>query len=86
MSIQFNSCMQVQSYVYTCSNKQSSNSISTGLKKFQKIFKVQLQLNKVEKISKIFQSPVQVNWVGKKFQKIFKVQLKQDLSEKISKF
>ena len=54
--------------------------------KFQKSFKVQLQSNQVEEISKNFQSPVQVNWVWKKFQKIFKVPLKQDLSEKISKF
>ena len=31
-----------------------SNHNQTSLKKFQKIFKVQLQSNKVEKISKIF--------------------------------
>ena len=33
---------------------------------FLKIFKVQLQLHKVGKISKNFQSPVQVNWIWKK--------------------
>ena len=50
----FNSCMQVQSYVYTCSKKiQSPITVSTGLK-ILKIFKVQLQLHKVEKFQKIF--------------------------------
>ena len=77
MSTKFNSCMQVQLYVYTFSkNFQSSITINTSLKKSLKIFKVQLQLNKVEtiskkfsvqfkstgfeKISKNFQSPAQV--------------------------
>ena len=50
-------CVHVQEKI------QSSNTINAGLKKFQKVFKVQLQSNKVEKISKKFQSPVQVNWV-----------------------
>ena len=40
---------------------QSSITISTILKKSKKKFKVQLQLHKVEKNSKKFQSPVQVN-------------------------
>ena len=68
--IQFNHCIQVQSYVYTNSIQlkkiQSSITISTSLKKIQNISKVQLQLHMVENILR----PIQVNWVRKNF-KIF---------------
>ena len=39
---------------------QSSNSISSGLKKFQKIFKVQFKSTGFEKIFKKFQSPASI--------------------------
>ena len=55
--------------------KQSSNSISSGLKKFQKIFKVQFKLTGFEKFSKIFKVQLQLNKV-EKFSKNFKVQFK----------
>ena len=88
MSIQFNSCMRVQSYVCTCSRKkiQSSNSVNTGLKKFQKNFKVQLQSNKVEKISKNFQSPVQINWVWKNSKKFSKFNSSKTWVKKVLSF
>ena len=64
MSIQFNSCMQVQSYgVHVQEKTQSPNTINSRLENFKKNSKSNFNLNQVENFSKNFQSPVQVNWV-----------------------
>ena len=76
MSTQFNSCMK---FNHMCVHVQEINIEQSLNKSIKKMFKVQLQSNQVEKISKKFQSPVQVNCKTKKFSK-------NQVSEKISKF
>ena len=55
-------CVHVQEKI------QSSNTINTGLKKFQKILKVQLQSNKVENFSKSSSSQLGLKKISKNFQ------------------
>ena len=70
--IQFNNCIQVQSYVYTSSKKfQSSFTINTSLKKFKNIFKVQFKSTELKKISKNFKKFSKPEW--KNFKNIFNV-------------
>ena len=54
MSTKFNTCIQVQSCVYMFKKFSKFNHNQCKFEKIQKIFQVQLQLNKVEKIPKNF--------------------------------